>query len=595
MEKKIVSGNRKELEGKKEPGKKKEKGKSRISIAMKLIGMAVLPVVILGVVLTVYGQANLRQSLKKEINGGLKSVALAVQGAYDAAGNGDFMMLESGNVIKGTFVVSGNYSLPDKLSSASGIDVSLYYGNRVIVTSLLDETGERMTQGTVSSEVEQTVLIQGESYFSEDVVLGGEHYYGYYMPILRETGEAYGMIFTGKKSAQVNAALTSDAVQMSLLSAAVIAAALLLTTVIAVSITRALKHMMGLFGRVAEGDLGGELEPKGSRRRDEIGAMMHGIGHLRVSLRVMIGNIQHTAGVLMESAKGLEQAASMTSSDSDKVDRAISDISNGAASQAEETEEAMADIERMGSIISEMGSEIITMTHITDEMGKAGENVDRILEELSAYTKKTTDAVDVIARQIQTTNASAQQIQKAVEMITSIADETNLLSLNASIEAARAGEQGRGFAIVATQIQKLAEQSSSSAQQIEQIIHVLLNDAETTVKTMGGVVDIVASQEEKLSQTGTCFETVSSGIRESLGRMGRIQEQSEALDDARNKMIHMITSLSAISEENAAASEDTASSTAQLNERVKQMSQEAAVLKELAEDLEGQVKIFRVE
>ena len=573
----------------------KETGKKRISIAMKLIGMSVLPVVLLGVILTIYGQANLRQGLKKEINGGLKSVALAVQGAYDAAGNGDFIMLESGNVIKGTFVVSGNYSLPDKLSSDSGIDVTLYYGNKVIVTSLLDDTGERMTEGTVSSEVEQAVLTRGEPYFSENVVLGSEHYYGYYMPVLNESGKAYGMIFTGKKSDQVNAAITSDAVKMSLLSVAVVIAALLVTAVIAVSIARALNHMMGLFGKVADGDLGGELNPKGSRRRDEIGAMMRGISRLRISLRVMIGNIQHTAGVLMESAKELEQAASMTSSDSDKVDRAISDISSGAASQAEETEEAMADIERMGSIISEMSSEISAMTQITGEMGKAGESVDHILEELSAYTKKTTDAVDVISRQIQTTNASAQQIQKAVEMITSIADETNLLSLNASIEAARAGEQGRGFAIVATQIQKLAEQSSTSAQQIEQIIHVLLNDAETTVRTMGGVVEIVASQEEKLSQTGTCFETVSSGIRESLGRMGHIQEHSKVLDDARNQMMHMITSLSAISEENAAASEETASSTAQLNERVKQMTQEAAMLKELAADLEGQVKIFRVD
>lgn len=266
-----------------------------------------------------------------------------------------------------------------------------------------------------------------------------------------------------------------------------------------------------------------------------------------------------------------------------------------AASQAEETESAMADIEKMGEIINEMSGEIAVMTKITNEMGQAGEDVDHILVELSAYTKKTTDAVDVIAQQIQTTNASAQKIQKAVEMITSIADETNLLSLNASIEAARAGEQGRGFAIVATQIQKLAEQSSQSAQQIEQIIHVLLNDAETTVHTMDNVVEIVASQEEKLSQTGTCFETVSVGIQESLDKMQHIQEQSKVLDDARTQMVNMITSLSAISEENAAASEETASSTAQLNERVKQITKEAAVLKELAVDLEEQIGRFKME
>lgn len=570
-------------------------GKKKISIAMKLIGMSVLPVVILGIILTVYGQANLKKSLKNEIYEGLKSIALAVQGAYDAAGNGEFIMLESGNVIKGTFVVSGNYNLADKLSSDSGIDVSLYFGSSVVVTSLLDGNGERMMQGTVSSEVEKTVLEQGKEYFSEDVALGDEHYYGYYMPVADEEGSVYGMIFTGKKSAQVNAAITSDAVKMSLLSAAVILAALLLTAVMAVSIARALKHMMNLFGKVADGNLAEQKEIKTKTRRDEIGAMLYAVTKLRTSLRDVIGSIQRSTSVLMESANELEQAASMTSKESDKVDQAISEISSGAASQAEETEEAMTDIEKMGDIISEMSADISAMAQITSEMGNAGEDVNRILEELSAFTKKTTDAVDVIAQQIQTTNASAQQIQKAVEMITSIADETNLLSLNASIEAARAGEQGRGFAIVATQIQKLAEQSSTSAQQIEQIIRVLLNDAETTVHTMEHVVEIVASQKEKLGQTGSCFETVSRGIRESLGKMEHIEEQSKVLDDARNQMMNMITSLSAISEENAAASEETASSTAQLNERVKQITKEAVVLKELAGDLEGRIGIFKMD
>ena len=572
-----------------------EKEKRNISIIWKLMGMSVLPVVILGIILTVYGQSNLKKSLKKEIYEGLKSAALAVQGAYDAAGNGDFIMLESGNVIKGTFVVSGNYSLADKLSSESGIDVSLYYGSDIVVTSLMTQNQERMTQGTVSAEAEKAVLEQGKEYFSEDVMLGKEQYYGYYMPVANQEGSVYAMIFTGKKSAQVNAAITADALRMSLLSIAVIAAALVLTVVMAVSIAGALKNMMNQFGKVADGNLSEIQETEGRKRRDEIGDMLYGIQELRSFLRKMIGSMQHSAGVLTQSAKELEQAAAMTSSDSDKVSQSISEISNGAASQAKETEEAMGDIERMERVIGEMAEDISAMTKITGGMGKAGEDADRILQELAAYIKKTTEASAVIARQIQATNESAQQIQKAVEMITEIADETNLLSLNASIEAARAGEQGRGFAIVASQIQKLAEQSGSSAQQIEQIIKVLLHDAQTAVHTMDQVTGIVASQEKKLGQTGACFELVSKGIQDSLGKMERIQEQSEALDDARGQIMNMITSLSAISQENAAASEETASSTVQLNERVKQITKEAAVLKELAADLEQQTGFFKMD
>lgn len=573
--------------------KRNEKKKS--GLAARLIGMSVLPVVILGIILTVYGQATLRKNLKNEIHEGLKSVALAVQGAYDAAGNGDFIMLESGTVIKGTFVVSGNYNLVDKLSDESGIDVSVYYGDEIIVTSLKDADGNRMAKESQNKEAENAVLSQGKEIFSDNIMFGDDQYYGCYLPIKNEEGKVSGMVFTGKKSANVNAAITSEAVKMSLLSGAVILAALLVTAVAAVSIARALKHMMKLFGKVAEGDLSEYGETKKRTRSDEIGAMLLGIFKLRNALRDMIGGIQHSADVLMQSAEELEQAASLTSNDSDKVDRAISDISNGAVSQAEETEEAMSDIEQMGNIISRLDTDITDMKEITDSIGEAGADVDRILTELSDYTGKTTEAVNVIAKQIQTTNASAQQIQKAVEMITSIADETNLLSLNASIEAARAGEQGRGFAIVASQIQKLAEQSNLSAQQIEQVIHVLLNDAETTVHTMDYVSEIVGSQQEKLTQTGQRFQTVSQGIRQSLGKMEHIKEQSVALDHARGQMTEMITSLSAISEENAAASGETAESTAKLNERVKQMTNQAAVLKGLAESLEEKIRIFQME
>lgn len=571
----------------------KKKHIIKAGIVVKLVGMSVLPVVLLGIILTIYGQGNLKKNLKDEIYEGLKSVSLAVQGAYDAAGNGDFTMLESGNVIKGTFVVSGNYNLVDKLSKDSGIDVSLYYGNNVIVTSLLDEDNVRITGGA-DSKTEETVLKQGKEYFSEDVLIGDVHYYGYYMPVFDESGSVSGMIFTGKKSADVNAQLTKDAVKMILLSVIVTIAALLLAIIMAGSIARALKHMMNVFGKVADGNLSEQNEGKARKRNDEIGAMMAGVAKLRTSLRGMIGSIQHSTEVLKKSATGLEEAATLTSKESADVDRAISEISAGAVSQAEETGGAMQDIEEMGSIISEMTEDISSMSQITREVGVAGEEVNRILTELSEYTEKTTGAIDVIAEQIQTTNASAQKIQQAIEMITSIADETNLLSLNASIEAARAGEQGRGFAVVATQIQKLAEQSSTSAQQIEQIIYMLLNDAETMVNSMEQVVGIVASQKEKLLETDVRFEIVNRGIKDSLEKMELIKIKSGILDTSRGQIVNMISSLSAISEENAAASEQTAASTAELDERVRQITQEAAVLKDLAAVLEGQIGIFHI-
>ncbi len=352
--------------------------------------------------------------------------------------------------------------------------------------------------------------------------------------------------------------------------------------------------MIKLFGKVADGDLAEWNEGKGIRRSDEIGVMLQGITKLRKSLSDIIKNIQESASILIGSADELEHAAELTSSDSDKLDTAVSEISRGAVSQAEETEEAMEDTKHMGEIIGQMVDDISDMAQSASEMGRAGTEASSILSELSEYTEKTTKAVDTIAEQINMTNTSAQEIQRAVEMITAIADETNLLSLNASIEAARAGEQGRGFAVVASQIQKLAEQSAESAQQITYIVGNLLHDAETTAETMEDVVDIVDSQNEKLLQTDAQFETVNRGIQDSLFKIGQIRDKSKILDESRKQMANMIMSLSAISEENASASEETASSTAKLNERVKKITQEVTVLKKIAADLEQQIQIFKI-
>lgn len=566
----------------------------KTGIVMKLVAMSVLPVVLLGIILTVSGQGNLRKGIKKEIYEGLKTAAFAVQGAYDAAGNGDFTMLESGNVIKGMFVVSGNYSLADKLSSKSGTEVSLYYGNKIIVTSLKDSQGGRMMDEAINADIEETVLKKGKEYFSDDIVFGNKHYYGYYLPVLNEDFSVAGMVFTGKDSVEVNSALTSDVVKMIFLSVVVILVALAFTAVMSLSIAKALKHMIKLFGKVADGDLAEWNEGKGIRRSDEIGVMMQGITKLRKSLSDIIKNIQNSASILIGSADELEHTAELTSNDSDKLDTAVSEISRGAVSQAEETEEAMEDTKHMGEIIGQMVDDISDMAQSASEMGKAGTEASSILSELSEYTEKTTKAVDTIAEQINMTNTSAQEIQRAVEMITAIADETNLLSLNASIEAARAGEQGRGFAVVASQIQKLAEQSAESAQQITYIVGNLLHDAETTAETMEDVVDIVDSQKEKLLQTDAQFETVNRGIQDSLFKIGQIRDKSKILDESRCQMANMIMSLSAISEENASASEETASSTAKLNERVKKITQEVTVLKKIAADLEQQIQIFKI-
>ena len=216
------------------------------------------------------------------------------------------------------------------------------------------------------------------------------------------------------------------------------------------------------------------------------------------------------------------------------------------------------------------------------------------MNELSVSNDKTMEAVERISAQVVATNESANKISEAVSLIKSIAEETNLLSLNASIESARAGEQGRGFAVVADQIRKLAEQSAESTASISGIIQDLLDDSETTVNIMKEVQSIVDEQSAKLAQTKVQFQNVSEGIDASSNEVEGIRGQTKECDDARAAVIDVISNLSAISEENAASTEETTASVEEMTATISLLAEEAGQLQSISKELEENIKFFKL-
>ena len=205
------------------------------------------------------------------------------------------------------------------------------------------------------------------------------------------------------------------------------------------------------------------------------------------------------------------------------------------------------------------------------------------------------EAVRHISSQVNATNESALKIRAAVDLITSIAEETNLLSLNASIEAARAGEQGRGFAVVAGQIQKLAEQSNESAGSIADIIGELLKDSENSVQVMEEVQKIMNEQQEKLQATRKQIAEVGDGISGAAQAAGMIRQQTEHCNSARANVADVISNLSAISEQNAASTEETTASMEEMNAAMNLLAESARQLQELSKSLEEDISFFRVD
>lgn len=174
----------------------------------------------------------------------------------------------------------------------------------------------------------------------------------------------------------------------------------------------------------------------------------------------------------------LDSMAAQTNNATEEISRAVEEISRGAVSQAEEIESASGQISTMGEVIEDIVNNVKNLTGAAESMGRAGEASTETMRGLSDSNDRTTRAIGNIDRQIRLTDESIRKISVATELITSIASQTNLLSLNASIESARAGEAGRGFAVVATEIQKLAVQSNDAAVEIQQIISNLIGESQ---------------------------------------------------------------------------------------------------------------------
>ena len=329
-----------------------------------------------------------------------------------------------------------------------------------------------------------------------------------------------------------------------------------------------------------------------SKRKDETGQMARAIGDLREKLVTIVSQIKSQSELLYNASTELDTNASHTTSTVGNVETAVNEIATGATNQASETQKATDDIVNMGNIIEHTNSQVENLTNTANLMRESSEEAAATLKELDNINQQAIASIDVIYEQTNITNISALKIKEATTLISSIAEETNLLSLNASIEAARAGEAGRGFAVVASQIQKLADQSNESANQIDQIIHALIEDSEKAVKTMDEVKTIMNLQSENVHKTGQVFEQVRDGISSSISGVGEIATKTTQLDKARGDVVDVVQNLTAIAQQNAASTEETSASVMEVSNVMQEIMENANRLKEIASILEENMNSF---
>lgn len=333
---------------------------------------------------------------------------------------------------------------------------------------------------------------------------------------------------------------------------------------------------------------------KYAERKDETGAIAKTAIVLREKLTGSMTHIKAQSHELYGASDAMHTAAEEVGRSISQVSRAVGEIANGAASQAQETQTATENIIVMGNMITDTNNKIEELMTNAGEMHAAGDKALEILNRLSSVNQKVREVIQVIYTQTTHTSNSVVEIKKATDIITNIAEETNMLSLNASIEAARAGEAGRGFAVVASQIQQLAEQSNTSANQINNTINSLIAEFEETMKTMESVKGIITKQNEDVMQTEQAFSNVKAGIAKSIESIRSIAAKTEKLDEARINVVDVVQGLTSIAEENAAATEETEATMSEVNSIMVTMSDTVKQLNQIANELEESIDMFQL-
>ena len=557
--------------------------------------MTIGPVVLLGLLSIFFMLTTVRSSMMEEIEEGLKGTAAATLAAYDQ-NTGDYMESSNGDIWKGSYNISRSESLVDRIRDNTGMDVTFFYGDRRIMTSAVDSNGNRILNSPAGDRIVEKVLQNGEEYFSSAVSLDGVMNYGYFMPVYQNGSddEIIGMVFVGtdkeNKDAVVNGIIFG-------IGAAVCVAMILCIGVglkLATSISHNIKKSISIMGKVAEGDLTVWVDDKMLKRKDEIGDLSRVTVKLKDTLKGILKGISENSASLLEASRALGNAADTTNGTMNEVQNAVSQVVANSTEQSKNSESTSENMRIMGEHITETSTEVDTLNQNAASMQKSSKKTADTLAQLCHINEEVERIIGEVKEQTDRTNVSIQKINTAMEFITSIAEETNLLSLNASIEAARAGESGRGFAVVADQIKKLAEQSNQSGHEIEETTKALMEDSAREMEIMQRMQEIINEQSGSMQETRTNVSEVLKEIEDSMQSILQIRESTGRLAESRGEVREALEKLSQIAHDNVDSTQQTYTETQEVLDTFKQVYDSAGQLKKIADELAQSMQYFKM-
>ena len=345
---------------------------------------------------------------------------------------------------------------------------------------------------------------------------------------------------------------------------------------------------------LADGSLNMNFDDKSLNSKNEIGDMTRGLKKVQENLCQIVEELKNSINSIQKYSEKFSNVFNNIDQNVASVNNSVQGIASSSNSQAEETNVAEEKVNNIENEIEADAANAESLRMTVENMNKYTEDALASLSSRTEICVKTAAEVEDVVEQTEITNASAMKIQDAVEVISNIAEQTSLLSLNASIEAARAGEAGKGFAVVAEEIRNLSEGSGEAAAQISLVVQELVTNSNVNVDKMREVENQFENQQTQLNGTEKSFQ----GLQDEVEKVSEISEsihnQTNQLDSLKKGVAEAIIKLSQHAEKNVVSTSEVSENMNELMNMIDGCTAETKEMLDMSNKLENQVAKFKL-
>lgn len=346
-----------------------------------------------------------------------------------------------------------------------------------------------------------------------------------------------------------------------------------------------------LMKKAAQGDLTVFSEYK---LKNEIGDLSDSFNSMISNMKKLIYKISETSNTVNTSSTSLVETVGENVKSIEEIANTITNVAENAQNQAVKSENGMSEANKLSNELREMINNVEKVKISTDDAINLNGEGREVIDTLINKSKKNNDIIKTVSLVIDALNEKASSIGKILETISEISEQTNLLALNAAIEAARAGENGKGFAVVAEEVRKLSEDTSSASSKVKGIIEDIQKDVFDANENIKYANEASDDQNIAAENTEEIFKNIKLSVDNIVAKIINITNSINDVDASREKVLQVLDEVSGMSSDLSSASEEVSAVTEQQSAAMNEMNNFALKLKDMANNLNNEVKVFKI-